>query len=212
MYSLLEVKSKEIKGLAATQAVPIINKTTFSKVKVRVPDKNEQKKIADFLTAVDQKIAQLTEKKLCLEQYKKGVMQRLFTQRLRFRDTNGNPFPDWEEEKLGDVSKIRKGEQLNRENMNKSGYPVLNGGKDYSGYTETWNSEKNTITISEGGNSCGYVSFMKERFWSGGHLYTLEPINSRINSSYLYQQLKYIEPKIMALTLVLGFLMYKKDR
>lgn len=81
---------------------PSINSEDLAKIRISYPDhKEEQKKIADFLTAVDQKIAQLTKKKSCLEQYKKGVMQRLFTQRLRFHDTNGNPFPDWEEKKLG---------------------------------------------------------------------------------------------------------------
>lgn len=80
-----------------------ISKGNLGRVKVFLPTPNEQKKIADFLTAVDQKIAQLTEKKSCLEQYKKGVMQRLFTQRLRFLDISGNTFPNWEIKKASDV-------------------------------------------------------------------------------------------------------------
>lgn len=81
-----------------------IGQESLSDVSVDIaPTVLEQKKIADFLTAVDQKITQLTEKKSCLERYKKGVMQRLFTQRLRFHDTNGKPFPNWEIKKANDV-------------------------------------------------------------------------------------------------------------
>jgi len=64
----------------------------------------EQQKTASFLAAVDQKIEQLTRKKELLNQYKKGVIQKIFSQEIRFKDDNGQDFPDWQEKRLGDIS------------------------------------------------------------------------------------------------------------
>ncbi|MXR70986.1 restriction endonuclease subunit S [Shewanella sp. JBTF-M18] len=61
----------------------------------------EQQKIADFLTAVDSKISQLTEKHRLLKAYKKGVMQQLFSQKIRFKDDEGKAFPEWCVERIG---------------------------------------------------------------------------------------------------------------
>lgn len=76
---------------------------------------------------------------------------------------------EYQEYELKDIATINKGKQLNKELMDDSGkYYVLNGGKSPSGFTETWNVEGNTITISEGGESCGYVNYNRENFYCGG--------------------------------------------
>lgn len=77
---------------------------TLRETQIHIPTLAEQQKIASFLTAVDTKIELLRIKKEKLEQYKKGVMQKIFNQEIRFKDENGNDYPDWEEKKLGEVS------------------------------------------------------------------------------------------------------------
>jgi type I restriction enzyme S subunit len=72
-------------------------------IKLLFPSLTEQTKIATFLTAVDKRISLLQKKRAELEQYKKGVMQKLFSQTIRFKQDDGNDFPDWEEKKLGDL-------------------------------------------------------------------------------------------------------------
>ena len=104
----------------------------------------------------------------------------------------------WEQRKLGEVANIQKGQQLGKAEMSNNGaFYVLNGGMEPSGYTNQYNTFANTISISEGGNSCGYVSLNLEQFWSGGHNYTLQ--NPKIDTFFLYQWLKRHEKGIMAL-------------
>ncbi len=77
----------------------------FLRIPLAAPSLPEQRKIADFLTAVDGRLGQLSQKKALLETYKKGVMQQLFTQALRFQDDHGHDFPDWEEKEFGEIAK-----------------------------------------------------------------------------------------------------------
>lgn len=83
-----------------------IRNNDFFKIKLGIPSIEEQQKISSFLTSVDKSIDQLTRKKELLELYKKGVVQKIFNQEIRFKDDDGNDFPKWEEKKLGEVSKI----------------------------------------------------------------------------------------------------------
>ena len=68
-------------------------------------------------------------------------------------------------------------------------YPVVNGGRDYSGYTNSYNEKANSITISQGGESAGYVNWIITNFWAGAHCYVVEE-NDSINKRYLYHTLK----------------------
>ncbi|MDE6670903.1 MAG: restriction endonuclease subunit S [Ruminococcus sp.] len=91
---------------------------------------------------------------------------------------------------LKNVCYITKGVQFNKKNMNETGsFPVINGGINPSGYIEQYNQEKETITISQGGASAGYVNFINSKFWAGAHCYIIKPEECVLNR-YLYHFLK----------------------
>lgn len=96
---------------------------------LQIPEKSEQQKIASFLSAVDTKIDQLTCKKELLEQYKKGVMQKIFSQELRFKADDGSEFPEWEEKTLGMYIDLLSGFAFKGEDIseNTDGIPLLRG-------------------------------------------------------------------------------------
>lgn len=80
-----------------------LNFEAIKSFNVPIPCAQEQQKIAAFLTSVDTKISQLTEKHLLLKEYKKGVMQQIFSQKIRFNDKDGKEFPEWEEKHFRDI-------------------------------------------------------------------------------------------------------------
>lgn len=100
--NFVEEINKRVNG-SALQEIPLSN---LRVIPLSFPTLLEQTKIATFLTAVDEKLIQLKKKKTLLEQYKKGVMQKLFSQELRFKDDNNQDFPDWQEKTLGEVGEF----------------------------------------------------------------------------------------------------------
>ena len=74
--------------------VPQLTAPQLSAYEISYPNFDEQQKIADFLSAVDEKITALTAQKTALTQYKQGMMQRIFNQTLRFKDDNGADYPE----------------------------------------------------------------------------------------------------------------------
>ena len=150
---------------------------------------DEQRKIGRILKRIDNLIT--------LHQCKRvAFMSRKSSSIFRFEKWRNTL--TWEQRKLKQVATIQKGEQLSKAKLDSVGkYYVLNGGMEPSGFCDEYNTEPNTISISEGGNSCGYVALNLDRFWSGGHNYTLQ--NLRIDTEFLFQCLKGIEMKIMAL-------------
>lgn len=176
-------------------AQPKLNREVCEKIPILAPPLAEQRKIAEVLGVWDEAIekqARLIEK---LALRKRALMQRLLSAKLRLPGFS----EPWKEQKINKITTIKKGEQVNKDVLfSNAKYPVINGGITPSGYLDTYNTKANTITISEGGNSCGYVNFMTTPFWSGGHCYTIDAKDG-INNLFIYQLLKNNEKYIMSL-------------
>lgn len=99
---------------------------------------------------------------------------------------------------INDIAKYSKGQQINRDRLTKCGdYDYLNGGIYPSGKWSKYNVNANTVTISEGGNSSGYVNYMTEPFWCGAHCYYLYDVKG--NTKYLYYALKSQQNRLMSI-------------
>ncbi len=86
-----------------------ISYNSFKTIKLNYPCLEEQEKIARFLSKVDELINECEDEVKDLEEQKKGLMQKIFSQQIRFKDSNNNPYPDWEEKKLYDITDVRDG-------------------------------------------------------------------------------------------------------
>jgi len=91
---------KQIMKIAQGTKVLSLSTKRLSNVKLNLPQKQEQQKIASFLTTIDKKIEQLTKKVELQEQYKKSVMGKIFKQEIRFKNDDGSEFEEWEEKKF----------------------------------------------------------------------------------------------------------------
>ena len=163
------------------------------KIETYVPSKAEQLKIAFLLRLLDERIA--TQNKIIedLKKLKSAIAETVFNN-MQGHLTS-----------LSAICNIVKGKQVNGEELSEKGkYYVMNGGITPSGYYDQCNTPANTISVSEGGNSCGYVQYNKSSFWSGGHCYTLQDITTGVDTQYLFHYLKRYESNIMNLRIGTG--------
>ena len=166
----------------------------IEKFNISYPCIEEQKKLIRFISLIDERIA--TQNKIIedLKKLKSAIYQEMFGSLVA------------QTLKLGQVAEVVKGKQVNgTELLEQGAYYVMNGGTLPSGWLNKYNTEANTISISEGGNSCGYVQYNTSPYWSGGHCYSLKILHPQETSDlYLYHFLKWQEENIMALRIGSG--------
>lgn len=185
---LNSVRRKKIATIAQGASIVHLHADELKKINITYPTSEEQDKIAHFIDCLDERIA--TQNKIIskYESLIKGICDILFAM------IEENAFP------LKAIASIDKGQQINGLSLAKTGkYYYLNGGITPSGYVDDYNTLENTIAISEGGNSCGFVSYNTQKFWSGGHCYTLKINDTQCCSKFLFFYLKYREKVIMQL-------------
>lgn len=122
-YYIDTLKNELIRQSSGSTFLEISN-TMVKKLKIYIPLLEEQQKIADFLSTVDKKIENINDTIENLEQQKKGLIQQIFNQKLRFKDENGNDYPQWQKKKLGNVSDVRDGTHDSPKYIS-NGYPLI---------------------------------------------------------------------------------------
>lgn len=163
----------------------VLKKSDFLKLKFWLPSIPEQKRIAAFFTVLDKKIAQLKQKKALLEQYKKGVMQKLFSQELRFKSDDGNEFPKWEKKKLSDLVKIMYGKDQKQIADEDGKYPILGTG-GIMGKTNKFLYDKPSVLIGRKGTIDKPV-YMDTPFWTVDTLFYTEVLSNTIPKWLFYK-------------------------
>lgn len=144
----LSTKQRKMDYLAPEGAQKNINIDFLKPFKIPIPTLPEQQKIASFLSVIDKKIEKLTRKKKLLELYKKGVMQKIFSLEIRFKDDNGKDFSDWEEKRLGDVATFLKGKSLPKADLSIGGkLKCIRYGELYTTYSEIISKIKSATNV-----------------------------------------------------------------
>ena len=109
----------QIHAAGSSGSMVKITKSTLEETPILLLPLSEQKKIASFLGAVDRRLTQLRRKQELLQTYKRGVMQKIFSQQIRFPQPDGSPFPNWQERKLGDITS-----KVGEKNKESIPYPI----------------------------------------------------------------------------------------
>jgi type I restriction enzyme S subunit len=120
LKNVIDLQKDNLDSQATQNAQKNINLQVLKPLKLIVPSKEEQNKIASFLSAVDEKISQLTQKLELLSQYKQGMMQKLFSQQIRFKADDGSEFGEWETKLIKDIADVKGGKRLPK------GYSLIN--------------------------------------------------------------------------------------
>ncbi len=168
-FNLDIFKSGEIKKYIASSSQPALSMENVRKFPIRFPILPEQQKIADFLTSVDAWLDNLRQQKTALETYKRGMMQKLFTQQVRFKDENGKDFPEWQETNLGEVFSLVTDYTANGSFAALKDNVKYYSEDNYAVLVRTTDLEKNTFVPVRFTDRRGY-DFLKKTFLSGGEL------------------------------------------
>jgi type I restriction enzyme S subunit len=173
-----------LKSKATGGTVQGIKGSVLHQIPLIVPSKEEQTKIATFLSAVDEKISQLSQKLHLLGQYKQGMMQKLFSQQIRFKANDGSEFGDWEILKFKDVITIKYGKDHKK--LKDGNIPVLGTG-GIMRYVESYLYDGESILIGRKG-TIDKPQFISGKFWTVDTLFYTE-IGEKIRNKFAFQKL-----------------------
>ncbi|RQN01090.1 restriction endonuclease subunit S [Staphylococcus warneri] len=191
--SLNGVNKWNIAKFAQGKTVVHLYNNDLRKLNINLPTKiEEQQKIGVFFSKLDRQI-ELEEQKLAkLEEQKKGYMQKIFSQKLRFKDENGGEYPEWKSKKLKDIANVYQPQNLSQNNFQKKGYPVY-GANGVIGYYKDFNHSNMEIAVACRGNTCGRVNLTEPKSWITSNAMVVNIIDKmEIEFYFLYQYLRII--------------------
>lgn len=192
LRSKVTVKYIQSHATGTSGSMKKINQAIVESIPVLLLNLKDQQKIATIHSTWDLSIEKIERLSKAKEDQFAWLRNKLISQ--------GSVKGNWRRVNLQEMAEINKGQQLNVADMVDTGkYYALNGGIEPSGFTNNWNTLENTITISEGGNSCGFVNFNVKKFWCGGHCYALNNLIREVSEKYLYHFLKAYEQSLMSM-------------
>jgi len=181
--------------------VPSLSKNTIENISIYVPSINEQQKMGEFFNTLDSKIQLHQEKVELLKAQKKGIMQKIFSQELRFKDEAGEDYPEWKTYKLVELVAFFKGQALSKNDLAAEGVPCVLYGQLYTIYGEIidkvisktqnnrgFNGEIGDVLIPSSGETAldiACASALKENALLGGDLNVLRPNKNLVNGNFL---------------------------
>lgn len=204
LHFFLTPKGKTLLELASPGGAgrnKTLGQKEFEKLKFLIPNVEEQMKIATFLTTIDEKLNQIKQKQTLLEQYKKGIMQKIFSQEITFKDENGKEFPKWEKKSIGDCLKyLQPTNYLVNSTEYSDSYktPVLTAGKTFIlGYTDEtegiFDSNLPVIIFDDFTTASQYVDFpFKTKSSAMKILISMENVNTK----FVFEAMQMINYKI----------------
>ncbi len=160
-------------------------------IQLPIPKIAEQQKIANFLTSVDERITSLKEKKDTLLDFKKSVMQKIFNQDIRFKDDNGNDFPDWDEKVLGKVCSKESSNISANSLKNNNGTYKIYGATGHLQNVDFYKEENPYIAIIKDGSGVGRTLLCEAKSSVLGTLDILKTIDNN-NLYFIYSLLNQI--------------------
>ena len=186
-----------VKRLSAKNSVDSVRMDMISKMEIKLPSLVEQTKIASFLSNVDEKISQLTQKHALLSQYKQGMMQKLFSQQIRFKADDGSEFGEWVEWKFASCidifDNLRKPVSASERKVGFTPYYGANGIQSYiDGYTH----EGEFILIAEDGANdlINYpVQYVNGKIWVNNHAHVVSGKQHIVDNKFLKYRLGSID-------------------
>ncbi len=192
LFQNLAGRYDEIRNLSNQGGQENLSGELIKRLPISFPILPEQTRIATFLTVIDERLNQLKQKKSLLEQYKKGVMQKIFDQEIRFKDDDGNEFPDWEIKTLGEVATKKSSNIAANKIEDNNGDYIIYGASGILKRVDFYEEENDYISIIKDGAGVGRIFYCKGK---SSVLGTMEIIKSKIqiNTYFLYCLLNNID-------------------